>query len=188
MIYKNNVYLRDLVSRQNRDVTTAEFHLYLNAKRYTDKEIERCTKIMSSNKQIDLFNKEVKDTDGKRHKTTEDLERELTEKEEEIIKLKKRFSDNVTELKPENFFIYESRIIFLDDGGNNLILKCKEDLLEELVVEFRKLCKWLDSRASYLRFSDENNDIMIDKYEVEVTVSFLDKLNKIRADKSDLAK
>ena len=128
---------------------------------------------MKGRKQVDLTNKDVPDIIKRQPKIEiEKLQEELLNKEEEL-----------KEIKLLNLFVYQKKIILLDEEKNILKLKYKEDLFDDLIYEFTKLYNWLDNRGSYLKFNDDNdNPYVIDKTEIKTVIHFFDKLNKIKKD------
>lgn len=199
----DNNYFRELRCRQNQPITRAEIHLFENTRRYSDKEIrdcadylknvEECSEYMKDGKQLDL-NGKISDTENdKLIIELEDLRSELDNKIEELKNIKNTDFIKVTdgnELEKkiekkfvERMFIYQKKLILIDNQKNVLRLKYKEDLFDDMIFEFRKLYEWLDFRAAYLKFSDsENNEYIIDKTEVKTVIHFFDKLNKIKKD------
>lgn len=156
-------YLRDLSCRQNRPVTQAELHLYLNAKRYYNKDLEEYIRMAKDKKQIDFDGKEVENLNI----INDDIFKEYDKR------LEQKFI--------EKYFVYKNKVAIVDDEKHMLNIRYKSDLFDEFIIEFKKLYEWLDSRASYLKFNDEEgNDIIINKTEIETVIEFLNKLNKIK--------
>ncbi|MDD3474394.1 MAG: hypothetical protein PHP08_00640 [Candidatus Dojkabacteria bacterium] len=181
-----STYLRDLMCRQNKPVTESQIHLYLSSKKYYKDDIDDAIRKLKrgggfnlSGVQHDL-NGNISNT-TKRHPRTEieELHEELLNKEEEL----KETEEELNEIKLQKLFVYQKKLILLDDEKNILILKYKEDLFDDLIHEFTKLYDWLDNRGSYLKFNDENeNSHVIDKTEIKTVIHFFDKLNKIKKD------
>lgn len=168
-------YFRDLACRQNHDITQAQIHVYFNAKRYYKndilesieyfKNVEECRESMKEVKQVKLEGKDIEKQNKTSENSQEQYEKEL---ESKIV---------------ERLFVYQRKLILVDSDKNILRLKYKSDLFDDLMLEFRKLYEWLDYRASYLKFTDnDGNEHIIDKSEIKTVIHFLDKLNKIKRD------
>ncbi len=206
-VYKiTNNYFRDLACRQNQPITQAEIHNYLNAKRYYKDDIINCIEqfrnVGRNVKQMipiqhDLTGKPTeKQRSKKLTKLEEELENlriELENKIEELENIKNLDFKNISngndlekhfEKKfTERFFIYQRKLVLVNNEKDLLILKYKSDLFNDMIFEFEKLYEWLDFRATCLRFNDnDGNEYTINKREVKNVINFFDKLNKIKND------
>jgi len=200
---ENSNYARELVSRQNRSLTSAQKDMLLNVKRYYDKDIKEAILVIKSLKQKDLDGKELK-TDSTFGVPTRILDKvncsDIKEKEidsskdetdlNQVVPIKILNNDvNKQEIIVEcvdgklRVFKYNSKVIMVDEQGNNVKIKHREDLFDNLIYELQKIYEWLDYRAASMKFIDkdnENTEITTD--EIKVVINFFKKLNNMKDD------
>ena len=148
-----NDYFRDLANRQNRSITTAQVHLYENARRYNMDELkDSIDKIktyqvdLEGNPRFTLVNKEVK------------------EKETTVIEVAKNE--------------FDTRLLSLD-VESNMRLSYHSGLLDELIESFSKLYDWMDSGSRIIKFTSDGHYVVIEPEEIKTTIEFISKLNRL---------
>ncbi len=160
-------------------------------------DVKKSIKQKKERKQLDLHGK-ITEAQRNRRLTElelklENLKSELENKTEELENLKNlNFKDiekgNKLEEKfikkfEEKFFVYQRKLIIMEDEKNVLKMKYKIDLFDELIQEFGKLYEWLDSRVTHLKFNDDkNNEYIIEKEEIKIVIDFFRKINRIEKD------
>lgn len=197
----DNLYFRDLACRQNHEITEAEMDLYLNTKRYFNFDIEKTIEffktegsvedviLMKTNKQLDLNGKIAQERANILVCDIEQLKKELEHKTKELENIKNLDFKNVEngdELEKrfiEKLFVYQRKLVIIDNENNVLMMKHKPTVFDDLICEFKKLYDWLDDRSCHLEFNDKDgSELIINKDEVDVAIQLFDKLNKMKVD------
>ncbi len=201
-------YLRELICRQNRDITSAQLYSIFNIRGYKDGDIKEFNEIMKKGKQIDLDNNEVeeqKTSDGVNENENKDgsledgdslVSDEFGVRTREIKHYSSKFNKydikrdddkKGDELSLSKSFIYGNRVILVTDDGKYTIIH-NVHLFDNLIEEFTKIYNYLHDHhwLSTFNFLDRDGNVCsINDIEVKSVIDFFDKLNRMKKDNED---